>query len=298
MEYIIEEIDFENRETIQQSLCLLKKIFNKTFFTEKWWYWKFLSSPFGKAIGWLARDRNSNTIVALRILWKWKFTNGIESIDAYQMIDTATDTSFRGKGLFSQLTMFALKKLNYPLIFNFPNEKSSPLYLKLGWRTMKQQSTLYRIVNPLTSKNGRSGYMSEIPEMILKSITNRSMDKSFHTNYTIDFFKWRFCNHPYTIYFYFSYETTLFIYRIDKVRGINNALIMYVYNYTESAFRIFSKLLFWKGVYLIRYNALNNKVYEKWSKYSSVLKHGTLSFFTCNNEIYELSLLPSDTDFW
>jgi hypothetical protein len=55
---------------------------------------------------------------------------------AARAVDTATDPAFQGRGIFTRLTLDALASLpdeGVQLIFNTPNGKSLPGYLKMGW---------------------------------------------------------------------------------------------------------------------------------------------------------------------
>ena len=51
-------------------------------------------------------------------------------------MDTATHPDFQGKGIFTTLTLGAIPDLRddgVDLVFNTPNDKSRPGYLKMGW---------------------------------------------------------------------------------------------------------------------------------------------------------------------
>ena len=52
-------------------------------------------------------------------------------------VDTATDPDFQGRGIFTRLTLEALDALpaeGVELVFNTPNARSLPGYLKMGWQ--------------------------------------------------------------------------------------------------------------------------------------------------------------------
>jgi hypothetical protein len=54
-------------------------------------------------------------------------------------VDTATHPDFQGRGIFSRLTLHALDALEAEgvgFVFNTPNDKSRPGYLKMGWRVV------------------------------------------------------------------------------------------------------------------------------------------------------------------
>ena len=55
---------------------------------------------------------------------------------AARAVDTATDPEYQGRGIFTRLTLEAIDRLpddGVELIFNTPNAKSLPGYLKMGW---------------------------------------------------------------------------------------------------------------------------------------------------------------------
>ena len=56
---------------------------------------------------------------------------------AVRAVDTATDPDFQGRGIFRRLTLHGLEELpadGVALVFNTPNDKSLPGYLKMGWQ--------------------------------------------------------------------------------------------------------------------------------------------------------------------
>jgi len=57
----------------------------------------------------------------------------------------------RRQGLFTRMTETAIEKYSAgepAFFFNFPNHQSGPGYLKLGWETVGEETTYYRIQNP------------------------------------------------------------------------------------------------------------------------------------------------------
>jgi hypothetical protein len=69
---------------------------------------------------------------------------------AGQAIDTFVHPAHRKRGVFKALTIRALaeaKQNGYQFIFNFPNENSFPLYLKLGWHFAGRLRRSTKILN-------------------------------------------------------------------------------------------------------------------------------------------------------
>lgn len=99
-----------------------------------YWHWKHMDNPFGRSPVLLAFD--GNHLVGVRAFMRWGWENGDERIRALRAVDTATHPAYQGKGIFSKLTkalLLASERDGASLVFNTPNEKSLPGYLKMGW---------------------------------------------------------------------------------------------------------------------------------------------------------------------
>lgn len=96
--------------------------------------WKHLESPFGRSL--MLVCEADGRIVGLRAFLRWRFDVDGQPVRAVRPVDTATHPDHRGRGIFSQLTLAALEVLGEEadVVFNTPNEKSLPGYLKMGWR--------------------------------------------------------------------------------------------------------------------------------------------------------------------
>lgn len=109
--------------------------------------WKHVDNPFGTSPSWVAID--GERIVGLRMFLRWEFkTDGGGVVRAVRAVDTATHPDFQGRGIFTTLTMRAIDDLpteGVPLIFNTPNEKSRPGYLKMGWSQVGVLPTSVRV---------------------------------------------------------------------------------------------------------------------------------------------------------
>lgn len=96
--------------------------------------WKHETNPFGRSLIMVAET--SGGIVAARPFMRWRFRRGEATLTAARAVDTATRPEARGLGLFRKLTMSGLEVLRseaVDVIFNTPNDKSRPGYLKMGW---------------------------------------------------------------------------------------------------------------------------------------------------------------------
>jgi hypothetical protein len=85
---------------------------------------------------WVALD--GERIVGFRCFMRWEFTGRDgDRLCAVRAVDTATDPEYQGRGIFTRLTLEAIDELRsegVAFIFNTPNDKSRPGYLKMGWR--------------------------------------------------------------------------------------------------------------------------------------------------------------------
>lgn len=96
--------------------------------------WKHALNPFGPSFMLLAESEGA--IIGLRAFMQWRFEGAGGTVHAVRAVDTATHPDYQGRGVFSRLTREALAAMegSVDLVFNTPNEKSGPGYLKLGWR--------------------------------------------------------------------------------------------------------------------------------------------------------------------
>ena len=116
--------------------------------------WKHLDNPFGPSFMLVAEG--DGTIVGFRSFMRWRFQAGGRMVPAVRAVDTATHPEFQGRGVFSRLTLEALEALREEadLVFNTPNEKSLPGYLKMGWRTVGKVPISIRVRRPIRFARG------------------------------------------------------------------------------------------------------------------------------------------------
>ena len=91
---------------------------------------------------------------AARALWR----NDLDGREAYQPGDTCVLDNCRGKGVFTEMTMRSIAMLpKDAIIYNFPNHKSYPGYMKMGWKLLHEYG-----VRLFTVKR----YLTEHPKMM------------------------------------------------------------------------------------------------------------------------------------
>lgn len=104
---------------------------NEAFFA-----WKHDHNAFGTSPSWVAVAEDGS-LAGLRVFLRWRFrTPEGATFTGVRAVDTATHPDWQGKGIFTRLTLGAIPDLRddgVDVIFNTPNDKSRPGYLKMGW---------------------------------------------------------------------------------------------------------------------------------------------------------------------
>ena len=116
--------------------------------------WKHLANPFGRSFMLVAEA--DGRIIGLRAFMRWRFRAGEQMFTAVRAVDTATHPDFQGMGIFTRLTRQALEELRGEIdfVFNTPNEKSLPGYLKMGWRIVERVRPWVRVRRPAKVARG------------------------------------------------------------------------------------------------------------------------------------------------
>lgn len=111
--------------------------------------WKHRHNPFGSSL--LLVGEADDRVVGLRAFMRWRFRAGPASVAAVRAVDTATHPDYQGRGIFSALTREAVASLrrDTDLVFNTPNQRSGPGYLKMGWREVARVPVRLRVRRPV-----------------------------------------------------------------------------------------------------------------------------------------------------
>lgn len=122
--------------------------------TSEFFHWKHIDNPFGRSFMLVAEM--DGRIVGLRAFMRWRFEIDGNAVAAVRAVDTATHPDYRRMGIFARLTSESLTALaeEADLIFNTPNEKSLPGYLKLGWEIVGKVPVCIRPLRPLSFARG------------------------------------------------------------------------------------------------------------------------------------------------
>ena len=115
-----------------------------------YWRWKHSNNPFGPSPCLLAEC--DGHLVGLRVFMRWTWRARGATFPAVRAVDTATHPEWRGKGIFSRLTLALVERMKaegVAFVFNTPNGQSRPGYLKMGWASLGRTSFWVRPLRPL-----------------------------------------------------------------------------------------------------------------------------------------------------
>jgi GNAT superfamily N-acetyltransferase len=172
--------------------------------------WKHLENPFGRSYMLLAEAEGE--LVGFRSFMRWRFDLDGEHLRAVRAVDTATHPDHQGRGIFRLLTTTAIEELRSEadLIFNTPNEKSLPGYLKMGWRQVADVPIRVRVRRPirfvrnLRSRNdhGTAAPSEESPAppeaswSLLAGLSAQDARRRLSTARDEAYFRWRYGDAP------------------------------------------------------------------------------------------------------
>ncbi len=168
--------------------------------------WKFLNNPAGEFLGFIAVTELGEVASYYGVIPERYIIHGQSKL-IYQSCDTMTHSSHRRRGLFQKLALHCYKYLqekNELFLIGFSGEKSTPGFLKMGWKNLflivnyfypaiftifssyQQDADVHEILN-----------YREIEYLIIKSNKNSII----HSEKTIDSFTWRLANpnHSYRV---------------------------------------------------------------------------------------------------
>jgi GNAT superfamily N-acetyltransferase len=177
--------------------------------------WKHLQNPFGRSIALVAEL--DGRVVGLRCLMRWRLAgvDGARALTAVRAVDTVTSPSVRRLGIFSRLTVEALAACEaegVALVFNTPNDRSRPGYLKMGWEVVTVWPMWLRVRRPdrlataALRRDLRSGAGVEPPaatalvpasEVLGGDRAPRGVEpQTLHTTRSLEYLRWRYAQGP------------------------------------------------------------------------------------------------------
>lgn len=173
--------------------------------TPELWAWKHVSNPFGPSLVFVA-ESHEGRIAGVRAMMRWRLaTPSGHVLSCLRPVDTATHPDYARRGIFRRLTMTALdvaQAEGVHLVFNTPNDKSGPGYLRMGWREVGQIGVLIR------PKVGRAirpdadqlpsieSWAPEATAVPASSMINDRAPRGLRTPRSGGYATWRFLSHP------------------------------------------------------------------------------------------------------
>ncbi len=184
-----------------------------------YWRWKHGSNPFGPSPCLVAES--GGRLVGLRVFMRWSWRARGATFPAVRAVDTATHPLWRGKGIFSRLTLALVEQMKaegIAFVFNTPNGQSRPGYLKMGWVSVGRTSFWVRPLRPLklvhsllfsrnsggSAKDADPGARGGSParDLLQQPGFSRFLDAlpdrkdRFSTQWSCEYFRWRYVAIP------------------------------------------------------------------------------------------------------
>ena len=177
--------------------------------------WKHLRNPFGRSIALVAEA--SGDVVGLRCFMRWRLAGagGVRALATVRAVDTATSPTMQRRGIFSRLTREALAACEaegVSMVFNTPNDRSRPGYLKMGWQVVAvwplwvRARRPSRLASAVLRRDLRSGPGVSAPagsslvpaeEALSAERAPRSIEPEvLHTARSLEYLRWRYVEGP------------------------------------------------------------------------------------------------------
>ena len=205
--------------------------------TEEFFRWKHLENPFGRSA--MLLGVAGERVIGLRAFMRWTFETPDGSVPAVRAVDTATHPDFQGRGVFTRLTLAALEELRQEVafVFNTPNEKSLPGYLKMGWRVAGRLPVRVIVRRPLRGALSLLGRPAgaRVEATDVGAPVDQALPRAaalagalppvtaFRTPRTEPYLRWRYARPPNLTYRALENHDGLAIFRIRARRGLREA---------------------------------------------------------------------------
>ncbi len=208
-------------------VALLKKSLGETSSpkTVDYWVWKHINNPFGESMV-LVSDNNGQ-LIGVRAMMRWCMQEGVDAQYCLRAVDTVTHPDYQGRGIFSILTQKIVARAHdegIDFIFNTPNSKSLPGYLKLGWISLGKMT----IGISLISSMFRSVSSSQLALHDFSCLDNlckrwnalQETANHLFTPKSPAYLKWRYIDNPVVKYFVYATPTIFLAMYTRKRKGI------------------------------------------------------------------------------
>lgn len=203
-------------------LALFEEVLGGKMGTE-WFTWKYETNPYVDHVPIVIAERDTE-VVGARAFFPLTVAAGDDRYDAFQPCDSMVHPDHQRRGVFTRMTEKAIEWYDgVDLFFNFPNHRSLPGNLKLGWQVVSTRETYYRVQNPgvwlsqprpveSLARAIARGYLSvrdrladstvgfdvsrydRVPSSLLSTLAESEPVSQFHVVRDDTFYEWRFEN--------------------------------------------------------------------------------------------------------
>lgn len=202
--------------------------------TQTIWEFKHTKNPFGVSPVFLAEE---NTIlVGIRAFMQWRWQLGDIVWTSYRAVDTGTHPDYQGKGIFKKLTLYALdyvSQFGECFVFNTPNNKSRPGYLKMGWQEVAKIKVAFLPISifSLSYLFYKKKYENSISEFQLEQLcsnhnSNLKSKNVLFTPKSAAYLKWRYQENPLQDYIVVSTSDYYIAMYVKKHRFFNELRVV------------------------------------------------------------------------
>jgi GNAT superfamily N-acetyltransferase len=208
-------------------VTLLKKSLGETSSpkTIDYWVWKHINNPFGESMV-LVSDNNGQ-LIGVRAMMRWSWQRGKDAFNTLRAVDTVTHPDFQGRGIFTVLTQKIVDRAHdqgINFIFNTPNKKSLPGYLKLGWISEGKLevglSFLPFIFGSVSTTLDALANFSCLDDLCKRWNALHETANYLFTPKSPDYLKWRYIDNPVIKYFVYANPTIFLAMYIRKRKNI------------------------------------------------------------------------------
>lgn len=198
-DYAIEPLD---PARLADLALLMKDAFGDTV-DGGFFQWKYSDNPGGRAIGHIARHRQSGELAAFYGMIPERYRWGSVPRRVYQSCDTMTHSGHRRKGLFQSLARhtYAAAQVDDPgfCAIGFGGPTSTPGFLKMGWAVAFELPYRFRpyplTLLPLASgKRARVRRLDTVDDGLVAMIRQSFADRRNGLEASDDFIRWRLAN--------------------------------------------------------------------------------------------------------
>lgn len=212
-----------------------------------WLRWKMCDSPLGPAVTVLARDRSCGQLAGVVAFGRWGLWRHGGPVEGSLSYETFILPSYQRRGLFSRMVLRAMEELRgrgVEVILNFPNARSLPGFLKLGWQSLGGFETWIRPTGLRGAFAGASRWIAgarntrvlesslvEVDETWIERAGElaehtRELSAPWATARDVSVLRWRYATRPTFRYITVAHDEVALLARLGEVRGLRECRVI------------------------------------------------------------------------